>query len=140
MAKGGNIHDIRSKYCQQSSNQNCICPVKTPISNGNIEKFFNQIGYFDELFISTCKCFDSSIDRKLCKCHVKIPLCEFPFYADQKTERLQVIGGVDMEITEQLHDRTNRILAQQRRAHPENENQKKCCLDFKIRDVIDPID
>ena len=67
--------------------------VETPILNGNTEKLFNQIKYFDELFdISTCKCFDSSIDRKLCECHVKITLSEHPFYADQKNpERLQVI-------------------------------------------------
>ena len=71
---------------------------------------------------------------------LKYPSVSIHSMQTKKTERLQVIGGVDMEITAQFHDRTNRILAQQRRAHPENENMKKFCLDFEIRDVIDPID
>ena len=71
---------------------------------------------------------------------LKYPSVSIHSMQTKKTERLQVIGGVDMEITAQFHDRTNRILAQQRRAHPENENQKNFCLDFEIRDVIDPID
>ena len=114
--------------------------VKIPFSSRNTESFFNQIEFTDQLFdVSTCKCFDSSIDRKLCKCPVKIPLCEYPFYVDQKTERLQLIGGVDMKMTENMQDRTERKLAQQQRIDSEHESQKKRCLDIEIDEILDPV-
>ena len=66
-----------------------------------------------------------------------MPLCGYPFYVDQKTERLQVIGGIDKKITEHLRDCAKRLLAQEQR---EQKEQKRHCIDEAFQNEIDSID
>ena len=111
---------------------------KTRIAVRNTENFFNELVEYDQLFdVATCKCFETNTERRKCKCTIKIPLCEYPFYVDQKTERLQVIGGIDKKLTEHLRDRTKRFLAQEQR---EQKEQKRHCIDEAFQNEIDSID
>ena len=108
----------------------------TPIASRNTEYFFAQIEKFDELFdISPCKCFDSDFQRTNCKCPIKIALCEYPFCTDQKTERLQIISGIDKNLTARLCDRAKRVHAKGLSIQMEDK-QKKYCVNKEISDNI----
>ena len=69
---------------------------KLPTNKRENDTFNTEIATFDSLFyVTPCKCYDVNIDREDCRCPIKIPLYEWEFYVDQKTERNMVIAGVD---------------------------------------------
>ena len=82
---------------------------KMPIQKRGNDLFINDLEVFDSLFdVAQCNCFDSGVDRKNCKCSLKIPLYEWEFYVDQKTERKLVISNVDHDLTCILQKRSKR--------------------------------
>ena len=53
---------------------------KMPIQKRGNDLFINDLEVFDSLFdVAQCNCFDSGVDRKNCKCSLKIPLYEWDF-------------------------------------------------------------
>jgi hypothetical protein len=71
---------------------------------------------FRELFdICPCKCLSQGIiARDQCRCAIKVPVVEWDFWRDQKSDRKMVIGPVDEEITAVLQQRCERLERQER--------------------------
>jgi hypothetical protein len=71
---------------------------------------------FRELFdICPCKCLNKGIlARDQCQCAIKVPVVEWDFWRDQKSDRKMVIGPVDEEITAALQKRCERLERQER--------------------------
>lgn len=94
---------------------------KYPMSKRSSLSFQQKVNSFQKLFdVCTCKCFDAGIrERNSCKCPqlLKIPLMEWDFWIDQKTDRKMYVGVVDKESTRQLKNRLQR-----KRSLPANNN------------------
>jgi hypothetical protein len=85
---------------------------KYPLAKRESSSFQEKVNGFDKLFdVCTCKCFDAGIhERNGCKCPqpLKIPLLEWDFWVDQKTNRRMYIDVVDKETTMKLQNRLKR--------------------------------
>ena len=86
---------------------------KVPTDKREKDAYDTEILTFDSLFnVTTCKCYEFSIDDKHCSCLMKVSLYESEFYVDQKNERKQVIAGVDhqMSVLLQKHNERAQLL------------------------------
>jgi len=85
---------------------------KYPMSKRSSQSFQEKVHGFNNLFdVCTCKCFDTGIhDRSSCKCPLpmKIPVLEWDFWKDQKSDRRMFLGVVDNETTRKLQNRMKR--------------------------------
>lgn len=85
---------------------------KYPVSKRSSLSFQEKVNGFNQLFdVCTCKCFDAGIrERSSCKCPqpLKIPMLEWEFWMDQKTNRRMFIDVVDKKTTKKLQKRLKR--------------------------------
>ena len=74
------------------------------------KSFKSEENSFKEVFdICPCKCLNKGImDRKQCRCAVKVPLIEWEFWCDQMSERKMEIGPVDKDTSHVLQQRCSR--------------------------------
>ena len=74
--------------------------LKTLLEKRTAAESLDEIIKYDELFdCCPCNSFDSGLARSKCSCVNKVPLIEWDFWVDQKSDRKMVISSIDKQAT-----------------------------------------